>query len=206
MVDRCRPFRGGQHDGTVIRCHTIPDHRGFARRDCAVGSGAEFVRQADSGYDVPNRMNRSAADRAYRRSALPFALVLLAGGITFCVAAFATPAHAIFLPPFESEMTKRAVVFAIGLCVFVTGAGFLWRRVWALYAFVGYVLLGTAWHVVAALTDPASRWLLVSPLINLPIGFGVYWLTRAAFFRDAQHPTTVAPSVRQKPNSGTPSV
>lgn len=131
--------------------------------------------------------SQSAADKSYRRAALPFALFMLVGGMVFSAAAFAFPAHALFLPPFSTEFSKRAVFFAMGLCVFAIGVGYLRRRVWALYAFVMYVLLGTAWHVGVGLVDPNARWLLCSPLINLPIGFAVYWATRSAFPSDGPH-------------------
>ena len=137
--------------------------------------------QAVQSEDPQGNSAASAADRAYRRAALPWGLFMVTGGIVCCIVAFCLPAYQIFMPPFETEITKRAVFFMFAGFVLITGIGFIRRRPWALYAFVAYVLLGTALHVLVGLTDSNSRPYLASPLFNLPIGYVVYRLTRPAF-------------------------
>jgi len=125
-------------------------------------------------------MFRSRTDKSLRDAKL-FGIFCLICGAMFSVFAIAIPAYAIRLPPFEAEWTKRAAFFGLALVVAAIGVGFLMRRQWGLRLFIAYILLGTAWHVAVGAFDAHERWLLYSPLFNLPVGFGIYWCVRGAF-------------------------
>lgn len=111
-------------------------------------------------------------------------MFLLLAGTIFPILAFALSDSFLSFPPDLSLSAKRVLFLLTGIWVFCMGIGFVRRKVWALRSFVFYVQFGTTMHLVLAMADLQSRWLLCSPFINVPIGIVVYWATHAAFVAD----------------------
>jgi hypothetical protein len=92
-------------------------------------------------------------EQSYRWSVLPLGVFMIFGGIVLFTAAMLCPAESMFVPPFQAPWTKRLVAGGISLCWVPLGLGFYLRSKIAWYAFFAFILIGTSWHVIAALLD-----------------------------------------------------
>jgi len=64
------------------------------------------------------------------------------------------------------------------------GLGLCWRSKIAWLALFAYMLVGTIWHIVAGTLDSQLAFLAVlSPVLNIPLVVGIYFVTRPVFTR-----------------------
>jgi hypothetical protein len=119
-------------------------------------------------------------ERAYGCSVLPFGTFMIVGGIVLFIGAMLSPSEAIFVPPFSDPWIKRAVFGGVSLSSLLLGIGFCLRSTLAWWSFFVWVLLGTAWGVVAEIRD--LGFLVIIPVtFNVIFAVGVYFATKPVF-------------------------
>ncbi len=135
-------------------------------------------------------------DRAYRVSVLPLALYCLFGGLFFLLFAVlpgeSSPVYFGEFPFVPTPTGKRICLAAIGLFFVPIGVGLLFRRHWALLAFIVYIAFGTAYFIIAwaadALPQGWNGWVVAaSSAFNLFFAWAVLHCTRPAFGERSKH-------------------
>ena len=131
---------------------------------------------------------RYTADRAYRVSVLPLGIFLMFGGVVFVLSAVFMPMTPVWImPPFDDPWLKRVVFGGLGFLWVPIGLGLCFRSRITWFGLFTYMLLGIIWQVTAGFLDPRlASFVVLSPLVNIPIAVGIYFVTKPVFVRNGR--------------------
>jgi len=107
---------------------------------------------------------------------------MILGGVILFFSGFFIPTELLFLPPLDDAVVKRVVFCALSLLYIPLGIGFCLRSKTAWWGFFAVMLVGIIWHVIAGILNPHFAFLaILSPVLNIPIATGIFFVTKPAF-------------------------